>query len=84
MVHMTLDEVEKLKKDHLTVNEVSSVLGISSHAFYKYYNSFPFPILKIGKRYKIPKKPFSYFNFVFPAIFLPGFTSVFSAVNITL
>lgn len=58
MVHMTLDEVEKLKKDHLTVNEVSSVLGISSHAFYKYYNSFPFPIFKIGNRYKIPKKPF--------------------------
>lgn len=58
MVHMTFDEVDKIKREHLTVKEVSSALGISRHAFYKYSDSFPFPIIKIGRQYRIPKKPF--------------------------
>ncbi len=58
MDKLTLDEIEALPKDHLTAKEVSAAMGISRHAFYRYAKTMPFTILRIGKRYMIPKKPF--------------------------
>ena len=54
----TLEELEKTKRDFLTVKEVSAGMGISRHLFYKVADSVPFPVLKIGRAYKIPKQPF--------------------------
>ena len=54
----TLEELEKTKRDFLTVKEVSAGMGISRHLFYKVADRVPFPVLKIGRAYKIPKQPF--------------------------
>ena len=54
----TLKEIEKTNRDFLTVKEVVAVIGISRHLFYKNVDDVPFPVLKIGRAYKIPKQPF--------------------------
>lgn len=54
----TLEEIEKNNRDFLTVKEVAAVIGISRHLFYKSIDDVPFPVLKIGRAYKIPKQPF--------------------------
>ena len=54
----TLEELEKTKRDFLTVKEVSAGMGISRQLFYKVADRVPFPVLKIGRAYKIPKQPF--------------------------
>lgn len=58
MGNMNLKEIEAIHKTHLNVSEVSKILGISRHTFYKYSETFPFPVVKVGKRLKIPKHPF--------------------------
>lgn len=58
MENMSVKDVEAIHKTHLNVGEVSKILGISRHTFYKYSEMFPFPVVKVGKRYKIPKHPF--------------------------
>lgn len=58
MDNLTLEEIEALPKDFLSAKEVSAALGISTHAFYRHAEKMPFPIMTVGRRYKIPKKPF--------------------------
>lgn len=54
----TLKEIEKTNRDFLTVKEVVAVIGISRQLFYRNVDTVPFPVLKIGRTYKIPKQPF--------------------------
>lgn len=61
MKSLTLEEIESLPRDYLTTQEVASVMGISCSAFYKNYGEMPFPVLRIGRNYRIPKIPFLMF-----------------------
>lgn len=58
MENLTLKEAEALPRDYLTAQEVAAVMGISCHTLYKQRDQMPFPILRIGRNYRIPKKPF--------------------------
>ena len=59
---MTLDELEKLPKDMLVPTDVAGYLGCSPYtinvATRDGKNPFPFPIIRLGTRVKIPKMPF--------------------------
>lgn len=46
-------------KPTLTVPEVAKLIGISVSSAYAAArdNTFPFPVLKIGGRYVVPRKP---------------------------
>lgn len=59
---MTLDELEKLPKDMLVPKDVAGYLGCSPYtinvATRDGKNPFPFPIIRLGTRVKIPKMPF--------------------------
>lgn len=59
MENLTLEEVEALPRDYLTAQEVAAVMGISCPTLYKLREQMPFPILRIGRNYRIPKKPFA-------------------------
>ena len=61
MKNLTLEEIESLSRDYLTTQEVAAVMGISCVTFYKNYEQMPFPVLRIGRNYRIPKKPFLMF-----------------------
>lgn len=61
MKNLTLEEIESLPRDYLTTQEVASVMGISCGSFYKNYLQMPFPVLRIGRNYRIPKMPFLMF-----------------------
>ncbi|MCM1023970.1 MAG: helix-turn-helix domain-containing protein [Prevotella sp.] len=61
MKNITLAEIENLPRDYLTAQEVSAVMGIASSTLYKNYAEMPFPVLRIGRNYRIPKKPFLMF-----------------------
>lgn len=58
MENLMLEEIEKLPRDYLTVKEAASVLGIACSTLYKNYLQMPFPVLRAGNSYRIPKKPF--------------------------
>lgn len=58
MENLTIEEVEALSRDYLTSQEVAAVMGISCHTLYKLREQMPFPILRVGRNYRIPKKPF--------------------------
>lgn len=59
---MTLDEVERLDKEMLVPTDVAQVLGCSPYtinvATRDGKNPFPFPIIRMGTRVRIPKAPF--------------------------
>lgn len=63
---MTLDELMALDKEYYTPSEVADVLGTSNYAITRQaredrengVKSFPFPVICIGNRVKIPKRPF--------------------------
>ena len=61
MKNLTLKEIENLSRDYLTTQEVAAVMGISCVMFYKNYKEMPFLVLRIGRNYRIPKKPFLIF-----------------------
>lgn len=61
MKNLTLKEIESFPRDYLTTQEVVAVMGISCSTFYKNYEQMPFPVLRIGRNYRIPKKPFLMF-----------------------
>lgn len=61
MKNLTLKEIENLPSDYLTTQEVVAVMGISYVTFYKNYEKMPFPVVRIGRNYRIPKKPFLMF-----------------------
>ncbi len=58
MENLKLDEIEKLPRDYLTVKEAAAVMGIACSTLYKNYRQMPFPVLRAGRSYRIPKKPF--------------------------
>ena len=59
---MTLDEVERLDKEMLVPTDVAQVLGCSPYtinvATRDGKNPFPFPVIRLGTRVRIPKAPF--------------------------
>lgn len=59
---MTLDELEKLDKEILVPADVAQVLGCSPYtinvATRDGKNPFPFPVIRMGTRVRIPKAPF--------------------------
>ncbi len=61
MKNLTLAEIEKLSRDYLTTQDVAVVMGISCVTFYKNYEQMPFPVLRIGRNYRIPKNLFLIF-----------------------
>lgn len=58
MENLKLEEIENLPRDYLTVSEASAVMGIACSTLYKNYLQMPFPVLRAGRSYRIPKKPF--------------------------
>lgn len=58
MKHLTIGEIEEIPKEFLTSSEVCGAMGICLHSLYNHIHEFPFPVLKIGRIYKIPKQPF--------------------------
>ena len=59
---MTLDELEKLPKDMLIPADIAPILGCNPYTINVVTkdgkNPFPFPIIRLGTRVKIPKMPF--------------------------
>lgn len=63
---MTLDDLEKIEREFLVPNDVAQILGcdpynINVQARKDQMNgtkSFPFPVIMIGNRVKIPKRAF--------------------------
>lgn len=57
-----LDRIEALQKDMLVPKDVCKYLGCSAYtiniATRDGKNPFPFPIIRLGSRVKIPKVPF--------------------------
>ena len=46
------------RSDLLTAKEAAAVMGISVRLFYKRHDKMPFPIMRVGRSYRIFKKPF--------------------------
>ena len=59
---MTLNDLEKLDKEVLIPKDIAPILGCSPYsinvATRDGKNPFPFPIIRMGTRVKIPKQPF--------------------------
>lgn len=58
MENLKLEEIESLPRDYLTVKEAAAVVGISYSMLYRHYLQMPFPVMRVGRSYRIPKKPF--------------------------
>ena len=59
---MTLQELEKLPKEILVPADIAPILGCAPYsinvATRDGKNPFPFPIIRMGSRVRIPKTPF--------------------------
>lgn len=59
---MTLDDLEALPKEMLTPKDIAPILGCAPFtinvATENGENPFPFPIIRMGRRVRIPKMPF--------------------------
>jgi hypothetical protein len=59
---MTLDQLEAMDKEMLVPTDVAPILGCSPYtinvATKDGKNPFPFPIIRMGTRVRIPKRPF--------------------------
>lgn len=59
---MTLEELEASPKEMLIQSDIAPILGCNPYtinvATRDGKNPFPFPIIRMGTRVKIPKKPF--------------------------
>ena len=59
---MTLNELEKLDKEVLVPKDIAPILGCTPYsinvATKNGKNPFPFPIIRMGTRVRIPKMPF--------------------------
>ena len=59
---MTLKELEQLETEVLTPTQVAPILGCTPYtinvATRDGRNPFPFPIIRMGTRVRIPKMPF--------------------------
>lgn len=59
---MTLNELEKLEKEMLVPKDIAPILGCTPYSINVVTrdgnNPFPFPIIRMGTRVRIPKRPF--------------------------
>lgn len=59
---MTLQELEQLPKEMLVPTDIAPILGCTPYsiniAVRDGKNPFPFPVIKMGTRVRIPKTPF--------------------------
>lgn len=59
---MTLEQLEALDKEMLVPTDVAPILGCSPYtinvATKDGRNPFPFPVIRMGTRVRIPKRPF--------------------------
>ena len=59
---MTLQELEQLETEVLTPTQVAPILGCQPYsinvAVRNGNNPFPFPVIVMNKRVRIPKRPF--------------------------
>lgn len=59
---MTLEELEKLPKEMLVPADIAPILGCMPYsinlATRDGKNPFPFPVIRMGARVRIPKAPF--------------------------
>lgn len=59
---MTLEELEMLDKEMLVPTDIAPILGCSPYtinvATKDGKNPFPFPVVRMGTRVRIPKRPF--------------------------
>ena len=61
-MQMTLQELEQLETEVLTPKQVAPILGCQPYtinvAVKNGKNPFPFPVIRMGTRVRIPKTPF--------------------------
>lgn len=59
---MTLEELERLPKEMLIPTDIAPILGCKPYtinvATKDGRNPFPFPVIRMGSRVRIPKRPF--------------------------
>lgn len=58
---MTLQELEQLPKEMLVPADIAPILGCTPYSInvaVKNGYKFPFPVIKMGTRVRIPKRPF--------------------------
>ena len=59
---MTLEDIEKMEKEILIPADIAPILGCNPYAINVATrdgkNPFPFPIIRMGSRVRIPKRPF--------------------------
>ena len=55
---LTLEDLEKCQREFLTTGEVIEFLGVSRSTFYKYAETFPFRVEKVGSKMLVPKRDF--------------------------
>lgn len=56
--NITAEKIGQMKKEYLTAGECAEALGISICTFYQYAEQMEFPVKRIGRAYRIPRKPF--------------------------
>ena len=60
--NLTLEEIEALPKEMLIPTDIAHILGCNPYTINicarDGKNPFPFPIIRMGTRVRIPKKPF--------------------------
>ena len=54
----TIEELQKIVREFLTVKEVAEFMGVNEKTVYKHIKSFPFRFEKMGSRILIPKRAF--------------------------
>lgn len=59
---MTLEQLEAMGKEMLVPKDIAPILGCSPYAINVATrdgkNPFPFPVIRMGTRVRIPKRPF--------------------------
>ena len=59
---MTLEQLEAMDKEMLVPKDIAPILGCAPYAInvatQNGKNPFPFPIIRMGTRVRIPKRPF--------------------------
>ena len=59
---VTLEDIEAMDKEMLIPADIAPILGCQPYAINVAVrdgkNPFPFPVIRLGKRVKIPRRPF--------------------------
>lgn len=62
MTRVTLEDIEALPKEMLVPADIAPYLGCSAYTINvcteNGQNPFPFPVIRMGRRVRIPKMPF--------------------------